>query len=114
SARDKTPPTVAVVAPPRVAAPAMTIRVTCDERCTASAHGVLRVRTRAFPVAARARALAAGRAAALHLFARPAQRADLRRALRHGRASRLSLRLLARDRAGNRSATKRVFTLRGH
>ena len=111
-ASDSVAPVVAVVAAPASAAPVMRMRTSCDERCSVSAQGVLRVASRRYPVAASAREADAGHAATLVIAVRGRDRARVRSALRRAGRRTLAVALTARDSAGNKRVVKRMFHLR--
>jgi glucose/arabinose dehydrogenase len=81
--------------------------VRCDEHCSANIGGTLLLRHRRLRLPLVRAALVAGRRARLVLPLRPRARRIVRRALRHHRHPRVTLRLRATDAAGNRSALVR-------
>jgi len=113
-AGDRTPPRISlrVNRRQRLRRGSLGLRLACSERCALTVTGRLRARGRSLALATARRELAAGRRVSVRVRIGRRSRAAARRALRRRRAAVVTLRVSARDVAGNRATRAVRVTLR--
>ena len=111
---DTTPPALALSGRKRQRlGRTVVVRAACDEACTATATGTLRVPrlARVFRLRRSTRSIAAGGSARLKLGVTRKARRAARRALRRGRRVTAAVKVTAADTAGNRASKRRTIRI---